>query len=220
LIVSESPDVVHTNRLAFGSTLMLHQVVDLAANCQRAYRLGGANVRRLYSQVFFERIFIDQGGIASAHLAEPFAQLLAHDVAARFTLEASNPDQPSLGRGSSYESLVEAAGTEPPSTLRSVAGLRTKRVQVGVVGQGERASQARHHRGITSTSFGGIRRRLPNQVFRIAMQKTAYAPNPRVKNPAYRSANGKPRNRGAFPFRGTRFGLWRPTAFRGGAMPD
>ncbi len=74
-----------------------------------------------------------------------------------------------------------------------------------------------HHEHDHLAAFGDFGESLG---FRIAMRKTACVPNSCAKNPAYRSATGKPRNRGAFPFRGTRFGLWRPTAFRGGAMPD
>jgi hypothetical protein len=73
---------------------MLHQALDLAASCQAAYQLADPKVRRMYNQVFFNRILLDNDDISTAQLAEPFAELLAHDLVHRFNRETPNPSSP------------------------------------------------------------------------------------------------------------------------------
>ena len=59
------------------------QVVALASDCERLYRLMPPPVRRQLNQVFFEQIFVDEGEVGAATLAEPFASVVAWDLARR-----------------------------------------------------------------------------------------------------------------------------------------
>ena len=81
------------------------------------YRLGGAQVRRLSNQFFFEKLLLrytDDGvQVAGSVLNEPWATLLAEDFQARMAENTANPDQVHSGRGSYMNALVPPAGFEP-----------------------------------------------------------------------------------------------------------
>ena len=62
--------------------------LDLAADCQLAYRLADPPTRRLFNQVFFTKLFVDAVGtdsptVAGAELASPFAELAAQEPTPR-----------------------------------------------------------------------------------------------------------------------------------------
>src|SRR6185312_14785457 len=89
--------------------------------------------------------------------------------------------------------LVESVGrySNPPSEVAPLPVFED-RCLPGHAGDGCELVMARHHRGITRTAFDGIWRRRRDPWFPVAMEKTAGERHPRLKNPAYRSATGKP----------------------------
>ena len=56
--------------------------LGLTEDIQAAYCRAEPTERRLFNQAFFERLEIDSEEISGRQLAEPFAQLLAHDLIA------------------------------------------------------------------------------------------------------------------------------------------
>ena len=87
------------------------KALDLAGNCQEAYRLASDRVRRQFNQAFFKRLLIDSGDVEGAELSEPFSTLLGEDVSRRF--ERALPEPASSGVGSIYDTLVDLRGIEP-----------------------------------------------------------------------------------------------------------
>jgi site-specific DNA recombinase len=127
--IAKAHAVLAEHRLAFADVeRVLTQAIDLAASCADAYRAAGPKVRRLFNQVFFDKLFVDSGRIVSTKLAEPIAGLMAYDIADRaeavgqrkYERKAKNPDLVLVGQSSSKTDLVEVSGPEPPtSTLRT-----------------------------------------------------------------------------------------------------
>lgn len=60
----------------------LDKALDLAQDCQVAYRLAGPKLRRLFNQAFFEKLLLDDEGNVASVLAEPFGSLLGEELAA------------------------------------------------------------------------------------------------------------------------------------------
>jgi site-specific DNA recombinase len=81
----------------------LDEALALAGNCQRAYRVADPRVRRQFNQAFFEKLYINEDGVGSADLAEPFAELLAHDLTRRVAQESAGH---SYARSSNVIDLV------------------------------------------------------------------------------------------------------------------
>jgi len=105
-------------RGAFEDALML------GANCERMYREAPPHVRRQSNQVFFTKLLVHDDEVVGAELAEPFAQVLAHDVARRLEVEPSNELAPSLGASSNEEVLVAGARYVPQCDARVVQRYR------------------------------------------------------------------------------------------------
>jgi hypothetical protein len=74
----------------------LDQALTLVADCLRAYEQAPAELRRIYNQAFFERIWIGEEGVEGVDLNLPFAHLLAHDLTERLQHEAAALVDPSL----------------------------------------------------------------------------------------------------------------------------
>ena len=76
---------------------ILHLALDLIENCSRAYRLAEPHVKKLFNQVFFERLEVLDDDTVTAQLAEPFSTLLrqSHSVvrtdASRKTKSGTSP---------------------------------------------------------------------------------------------------------------------------------
>ncbi len=95
---------------------LLARAFTIAADCRAAYREAGPTVRRLFNQAFFERLYVDPHKITGADLAEPFAQLLEHDLMSRIhrELKTQNPDTYTR-QGSNKVLLARPEGLEPPT---------------------------------------------------------------------------------------------------------
>lgn len=70
---------------------IVDQAIDLAIDCQRAYKRATPTVRRLFNQAFFKQLLVVDDEISGAVLTEPYAELLANDLADR--IAASNDDE-------------------------------------------------------------------------------------------------------------------------------
>ncbi|MCP4307742.1 MAG: hypothetical protein GY788_23295 [bacterium] len=67
----------------------LDQALALVADCLEAYRRASNELRRIYNQAFFERIWIGEHGVEGVDLTLPFAHLLAHDLTQRLEHETA-----------------------------------------------------------------------------------------------------------------------------------
>ena len=54
---------------------LLHEAIELIDNCARAYRLADDHIKKLFNQVFFERIYVREDGTLRADTNEPFATI-------------------------------------------------------------------------------------------------------------------------------------------------
>ena len=88
-------------RILESSTLPFDEVernldgaLAIVADCQEAYALASNEIRRSYNQVFFEKIWIGEGGVEGVDLQLPFALLLAHDLVERLEHEANALTEP------------------------------------------------------------------------------------------------------------------------------
>lgn len=124
-------------RLAFADIEeTFEQVIALITDCERLYRLMPPVVRRQMNQAFFERILVDEGDIPGAMLAEPFATVMAWELAHRqngrpstsngspqppnYYHQTQNSVLPSSGPSSNETTLVGMPGFEPgASTSRT-----------------------------------------------------------------------------------------------------
>ena len=93
---------------------MYDQALDLVTDCQEAYRQAGPQLRRLFNHIFWNRLWLWEGKVVTAELAEPFAGLLANDLAHHYQRDAEDPGLVLVGQGSSNEDLVGEGGLEPP----------------------------------------------------------------------------------------------------------
>jgi len=85
------------------------KALELVGSCEGTYTAATPLVRRMFNQAFYKRIIIDEGEVADAELSDPFAQLLASDLAhehGRRTEDSSF----SFGRSSSKSLLVALSG--------------------------------------------------------------------------------------------------------------
>jgi hypothetical protein len=92
---------------------MYNKALDLATDCQRAYELADPKLRRMFNQVFWKSMKVDQKRVVGGDLSDPFAALLAEDLVRGYTREAKNPGHVLCGQGSSKSDLVGG----PPRTL-------------------------------------------------------------------------------------------------------
>lgn len=105
--VAEAESVFAATQLRFREIAQtLDQALDLAANCQEAYGRAPDKLRRQFNQVFFRKLLVSDTRVAGAELAEPFAQLLAHDVIKQFHRESKNPGLSFVGQGSKEDQMV------------------------------------------------------------------------------------------------------------------
>jgi hypothetical protein len=88
----------------------LKQALALVADCQRMYGLAPNHIRRQFNQAFFERIMVDEGEVTNAYLAQPFAQLLAHDLERRSSEETASSSASFFGQSSNEKQLVTLMG--------------------------------------------------------------------------------------------------------------
>lgn len=114
----------------------LVMALELADDCQRAYKEGSPVVRRLLNAAFFERLLVDEDGQVSSTLAAPYRLLLGNGLKQAIEKEeserksgkvlylrrsqpmwAGQARSPVLsGLGSNYDLLVEAVVHEPVPT--------------------------------------------------------------------------------------------------------
>ena len=78
-------DLEHTEAL-------LHEAIELIDNCARAYRLADDHVKKLFNQVFFERILVRDDGTLRAEAQEPFATLTSPATRHMVTKTAIKPE--------------------------------------------------------------------------------------------------------------------------------
>jgi site-specific DNA recombinase len=88
----------------------LREALALAGSCRDAYRRADARIRRLFNQAFFDKLYLHDDEIARADLAEPFAELLAHDLAERVVRENR---EPTYARSSN---VIDLASPNSPDT--------------------------------------------------------------------------------------------------------
>ena len=111
----------------------LDRALELARDCQTAYRAASAKVRRLFNQAFFTKIYVYDDGQVTHDLAEPFRTLLDARLPAelrgehlddssspdraraeRWWLSAGDEEAPQCGAlGSNFDVVVGDAGFEP-----------------------------------------------------------------------------------------------------------
>jgi uncharacterized membrane protein len=58
----------------------LDQALAMAINCHEAYTAAKPAGKRQLNQALFDKLYVTPDGIVAADLAEPFAQLLTHDL--------------------------------------------------------------------------------------------------------------------------------------------
>ncbi len=87
------------------------EALEIASDCQRAYKEAPADVRRLFNHTFFKKIFVDTDRIAGADLTDEVALIMGDEIAARFEREL--PQALLSGVGLSKTCLVEVRGFEP-----------------------------------------------------------------------------------------------------------
>ena len=71
----------------------LSEALDLIENCARAYRLAEDHIKKLFNQVFFERIYVRDDGSLRTEAHEPFATLTSpatRHIVSRNTLKPEN----------------------------------------------------------------------------------------------------------------------------------
>lgn len=69
-------ELLRTDLEATERTLRL--ALDMVDNCARAYRLADGHIKKLFNQVFFERLEVIDDDTVTVQLAEPFAALSSH----------------------------------------------------------------------------------------------------------------------------------------------
>ncbi len=90
----------------------LSRALTLIGRCDEIYKRGGAKVRRLSKQFFFEKLLVRDGRVVDAVLREPWGVLVSQRF--RDLMEKNaNPDGRSSRRGLNIESLARPAGFEP-----------------------------------------------------------------------------------------------------------
>jgi len=95
----------------------LRLALDMVENCARAYRLAPPHIKKLFNQVFFDRLEVFDDDTVTARIAEPFATLSSQAVQAK---AASSPSRPKTGlspkgRSSQGQRPNERARTESRS---------------------------------------------------------------------------------------------------------
>ena len=76
---------------------ILEQALRIATNCLDAYATAPDQLRRIYNQAFFEKIWVGEHGVEAVDLTLPFAHLLTEDLAERLQHEAAALTDPTLG---------------------------------------------------------------------------------------------------------------------------
>jgi site-specific DNA recombinase len=113
--VAEAERVLAARQVAFTEIEdTLEKALGLAADCQRAYREAGPQVRRLFNQAFFKKLLVDGGGVRGGELTDGFAELLAEDLVKRIYERRASPAF--SGVGSNKRNLVEMTGFEPATS--------------------------------------------------------------------------------------------------------
>ncbi len=87
------------------------EALEIAADCERAYKEAPADVRRLFNHTFFKKIFVDTDRVAGSELTDEIALIMGDEIAARFQREL--PQALLSGMGLSKTGLVEVRGVEP-----------------------------------------------------------------------------------------------------------
>ena len=101
----------------------LRRALDLASDCHSAYRRAPPPVRRLFNQVFFNKLYIADADTITSELATPFNLLLPR--------AAGNSARGTLSHNTPIETIVKGA----KETLRAVEALSVKQLKM-VAGAG------------------------------------------------------------------------------------
>lgn len=99
----------------------LDNAIQLTTNLQAAYQQCKPESRRKLIRALFKSIDVDTDHLGS-QLADPFAALLADDLAASIQRATKNHGTPNRDRGLKEDTLVEAMGLEP-----TTYGLQSRR---------------------------------------------------------------------------------------------
>lgn len=112
---------------------IIHLALDVAVECARGYEAAPEHIRRLFNQVFLNRVLVHQDGTVTAEMNEPFATFAAFVPAVAgneksttrksgartltSVLEASDGAEAPIhsGKGFSMSTLVPLEGLEPPT---------------------------------------------------------------------------------------------------------
>jgi site-specific DNA recombinase len=88
----------------------------LLAHCARPYKAAPPAIRRLFNQVFFEKLLVGEHGVTRGEWTEPVVALVSAGLLHRLPGQATpNPDLVSVGQGSTKNGMERARGVEPPS---------------------------------------------------------------------------------------------------------
>lgn len=102
----------------------LEAALGYASNCYLGYLAAGHNVRRLYNQAFFERIYVDEDGLR-VELREPFKTLLAGNQVeperSAVTHQDDNTQTSTMGVGDLVRHVIPSQDTK--RTYDCVEGL-------------------------------------------------------------------------------------------------
>jgi site-specific DNA recombinase len=112
----------------------IEKALEVSANLHDMYVKGSPQVRRLLNQGIFERLELQTGfmrkpRVVSATLTDPFANLLAQDLADRASREGEPLELLFSGQGSNTDCLVPGVGLEPTSPFGQWC-LRPSRIPV------------------------------------------------------------------------------------------
>jgi hypothetical protein len=117
---------LETAEASFGDIAeTLAKVLDLLADCRRAYLAAPGHLRRQWNQALFERLVVYDERITDAEVSEPFATLADPELPKRLDGEAVTGTGASSGGGSNEELLIGETGFEP-ATARPPAECATR----------------------------------------------------------------------------------------------
>lgn len=119
-MIADAEQVIQASAVRFEEIeSTVSQALELAADCETAYRLAPPHIKRRFNQAFIERVFLDKHDVASAPLTAPFAALNARAAAQQAFAPGSvlarvastaDPGPVFSGRGSNNGSLVVLGG--------------------------------------------------------------------------------------------------------------
>ncbi len=115
----------------------LHRALELAADCQTAYRDAPPAIKKLFNQTFFKKVYIDDESCLRAELAPPFDVLLSDQLRTNVQAHArgkSNGQSSEVRRNDNTPEMASIfEGVERVRGTRKVPGLK-EQVLVGAPG--------------------------------------------------------------------------------------